>query len=226
MSEIETKIEEIEQMIAQFNRTELDDMAENLGLDPTRYPTKRTIAEAILNAREQSQTTLESIEATPQESPEVVTMETLEEEPVEEVMPEPIQEESRVEDTKMTQNSVRGKKQAIIDKANDLRARGQDELNSGITSFRDSLSALLSEFEVYDTSFRDSVNSLLSEFEVYNKTDFRDGIMRFQNSVMLLKKEFEDYKKSDYQNSINTLHQSTKKFRKDVLQEYIAQFYG
>jgi len=221
MSEVETKIEKIEQMIAQFNRTELDDMAENLGLDPTRYPIKRTIAEAILNAREQSQTTLESIEATPQEPPEVVTMKTLEEEPVEEVMSEPIQEEFRVEDTKMTQNSVRGKKQAIIDKANDfreygpmLRARGKGELNSGITSFRDSL------------------NVLLSEFEVYNKTDFRNAIMRFQNSVMLLKKEFEDYKKSDYQNSINTLHQSTKKFQKDILQEYIAyqeyiaQFYG
>ena len=214
MSEIETKIEKIEQMITQFNRTELDDMAENLGLDTTRYPTKRTISEAILNAKEQSQTTLKSIEATPQEPPEVITIKTLEEEPVEEVMPEPIQEESRVEDTKMTQNSVRGKKQAIIDKANDLRARGQDELNSGITSFRDSL------------------NALLSEFEAYNKTDFRDAIKRFQNSVMLLQKEFEAYKKSDYQNSINTLHQSTKKFQKDILQgyiayqEYIAQFYG
>ncbi len=43
--------EEIEGLVGAYPRRELDEMAEGLGLDPSAYPNKRAVAEAIVMAR-------------------------------------------------------------------------------------------------------------------------------------------------------------------------------
>lgn len=219
MSDIEAKLREIEEMVSLLSRSELDSMAYSLELDASKYPNKRSLAEAILIRREQKEAK-ESLKEASEEGPEEVMETIVEEELLMEVIPEPTQEGVTVEEVKMNDETVRGKIQAFNDKAVEFREH-QKELKSGIANFRSNIKELTNEFDNYaQTDFRDNI------------TLFNQSVASFRESVKQLKKNFEAYHKSDFQDDVKALRQSVEEFKKSILQqfvqyqEYTERFWG
>ena len=144
----------VEELVAEFKRRELNEIARSLGLNPDDYPNKRTIADAILEAREMEEAPIEGEVTSP--PPEEETLEKIVEEEVEIVNP----------------NTVRGKMKAASEKAaefNDYASAlleiGQDELRKGVATFNR------------------SVQEQIKNYEKYIKKEFTEGIRAFHKSV-------------------------------------------
>jgi len=94
-------VETVEEFAETYMRTKLDEMAEELGLDPTQYDTKREVAEAIVAAREKmKEAAVEAPPEAPKEEAKPPEKEVKEEEkPTEEVKEEekPTEEEAKKE---------------------------------------------------------------------------------------------------------------------------------
>ena len=58
MAEEENRERYIEELVAEYSRRDLNEIAIGLGLNPEDYPNKRAIAEAILEAREREEASL------------------------------------------------------------------------------------------------------------------------------------------------------------------------
>jgi len=180
-------------MVAEHRRSELDNMAQGLGLDSWSYPNKRTVAEAILIERER----LESTQVTPEEAPKEIPEEYLAEESAEEAIPEPAWEEVVNEVVKLSPNSVRGKIQAYTDY--------RHSMEKDVATMKGSISELSSAFNDYCTElaikcgeFNDSINALSEKYSVYNNVEFAGAVNDFNQIISNHSRETQQYIKNFY----------------------------
>ncbi len=215
MSEIETEkeFEEskkiVEEMMAEFTRAELNNMAEDYGLNPEDYPNKRTMAYAIYEARAEDAPSVE-------EAGEFVeTKKGAEEEASKES-----REEVAGEHIKLSNSTVRGKINSIMEKSKEfddyafsMMAKGQEELQTGIKNFNESLEA-----------FQGSILEMTKGFEDYANIDFKEAMQAFneakqafQASIMQLMKEFEDYKNIDFKEAMQAFNEAMQAFQASIM---------
>lgn len=193
MSDIETRLKEIDEMVADYSRAELNDIAYGHGLDTIAYPNKRTVAEAILKERESSAFEQGAPEEPPVKIPDAVP----EPENMQGAIPESASEEVESEVVMMTPNTVRSKVRSYKNASNEYQQYakklvddGSKELQSGISQFNESLASFMNSMQDDITKFNhsvsdmvDSITSLNKKYETYNKTNFTDSINLFHGSV-------------------------------------------
>ena len=234
-------------MVAEHRRSELDNMAQGLGLDSWSYPNKRTVAEAILIERERLESTQITPEEAPREIPEAYLAEEsveeaipeayLAEESAEEAIPEPAWEEVVNEVVKLSPNSVRGKIQAINEMSADFD-KYSHMMGQNVSSLKDSIKETSNNFQGYCDNFNDSVKSftdtiamLASEYKDFN-LKFYDDVASFTNAVSELSSDYQNYANTTFKDSVNIFKQNVPIFRQNIhkhaidTQRYIKEFYG
>ena len=228
--------ENIEEMMAEYTRSELDEMAQGLGINPSDYPNKRTLAYAVIGARELEKASQEKVleEAPEEEAPEPVPGVQVEEEPFEETVQEVIQEEG----VKVLQDTVKGKIRAFKEKTDEfndyapsLVARGREDLESGIAEFNRSIAAFNVSLESGIAEFNRSIAAFNVSIDE-EKREFYKNVGSFQDAIAVLAEEYETYVKTNFKEGINALHQGTIEFKQSIPQQYldsqkyIKNFYG
>ena len=170
----------VDELVAEFKRIELNEIALSLGLNPADYPNKRAIAEAILKAREREEAPIEG----------KVTAHPVEEEALEEIVEEEVE--------KVSPDTVRGKMEAIMEKA--------------------------VEFKTFARAFQNSAQKLVKDYENYMKTEFKPGVKAFYESVKEQVKENEAALaalKSGVQELMSSIQEQVKENK-----NFVKQFYG
>lgn len=170
----------IEELVAEYSRGELNEIASGLGLDPDDYPNKRSIAEAILVAREH------------------------EEAPMEEALLEyPIVEEVTKEVEKVSPDTVRGKIKAIMDSAVEFNAAAQTFQRSVQAQVKENedavknIHAFAPVFQQSVAAFQQTVQAQVKENEAALAA-IKSGVQELMSGIQEQVKEHENFVKQFY----------------------------
>jgi len=154
-----TREKEIEELSEIYLRSELDGIAEDLGINSSDYPNKSTISEAILMMRENGKTSEE---------------ESFEEE-LEEV-PLGILEEAKIEVEKVPTKSVNG----LINYFDNYR---NTEFKEGVNAQYPKWSDQVKENKDFGDALNQSCQELVAKYDAFVDHTFTKCVADFQESV-------------------------------------------
>jgi hypothetical protein len=160
---VEDRESYIEELVTEYTRKELNEIASVLDLNPGDYQNKRAIAEAILVTREVEEVQKEEITFT-------------EEAPIE----YPTKEEVTKEVEKVSPDTVKGKIKAFEKKTTEFNNFAR-EMGKNVQMFHQSVRELIKDYENFmKTEFHHGIN------------EFHHGINAFHQSIREMKQIMQD----------------------------------
>jgi len=202
----EKKERKVEELMLDYTRVELDDIAASLNLVPSNYPNKRTITYDILKARALGDNKVEP-EIIELEDTHETTQDDLSENILQEILTDiQVPEIGEViAEVKMMSHTVRGKIHGYKTKANEfnefaknLNARGNAEMKAGVAEFNESLNVFKGNMLAGVSVMQDSIQKQAMDYRLYRKTTFADGVNAFREATNVYKTDIHNYVKSFY----------------------------
>jgi hypothetical protein len=160
----------IKELTDRHSKRELDEIARALGLNPSKYPTKKEVANAILTCRELTEQTAEKSDLNRFPTDEVLEVE------------------------KLAMSSVRTMIKAAENKAGEFKAYYAGEFNQGVKAFHDAVGAFEKSIEEQTKKNDDFVKKEFSQ----NLKTFHQSIEAFKQSIIGQMKENQEFIKQFY----------------------------
>jgi len=165
-SKNDEKIKYVEELAGSYSRKKLDEIAVELGLNPTDYVNKAAIAEAILKVRENEETATVKTTREPASTEEVI---------------------------KVQKSSVMDLRRTFEEQATAFKTFGSVDFKQAIKSFNDSIGEQTKTFNDSVKAFRKSIGEQMKRNQDFLRNEFNDSVKAFRKSIDVQAKENHEF---------------------------------